>query len=295
MSVVTNNSNEKQRKGVTMCNRRFFYIFFILFSLTATSGLFCAPFVQAGGLQQKIAAESVIEQIIHRGTLRVGMDIFVPWAMKNKKGELIGLEIDVARRLAEDMGVKVQFVPTRWSGIIPALIADKFDVIIGGMSVTPKRNLKINFTRPYYYSSQGLLANIKMTRGFTLKDFNRPGVTLAARLGSTAALAAKKNFPLAKLRLFDDEPSAVQEVRNGRVHAMVGSQPLPAQMAADNPGLLKAYPEQLLKEPICFGVRKGDVDALNFFNNWIEIQHSRGWVRQRYAYWFESTAWKKEM
>ncbi len=249
----------------------------------------------AGELQQKLARESTIEQIARRGVIRVGMDIFVPWAMKNKKGELIGFEIDVARQLAADMGVKVEFVPTRWSGIIPALIAGKFDVIIGGMSVTPQRNLKINFTRPYYYSSQGLLANRKKAAGFTLQDFNAPDVTIAARLGSTAAVAAKKNFPLARLRLFDDEPSAVQEVRNGRVHAMIGSQPLPAHLAAESPETFRAYGEQLMKEPICFGVRKGDVDTLNFFNNWIEIVKSKGWIAERYHYWFETTDWKKEM
>jgi len=257
--------------------------------------LFWAQVCAAGDIQKKIAAQSTIEQIAKRGVIRVGMDVFVPWAMKNKKGELIGFEIDVARQLAKDMGVKVVFVPTKWSGIIPALIAGKFDVIIGGMTVTPKRNMRINFTRPYYFSSQGLLANIKMTRGMSLSDFNSPKINLAARLGSTAALAAKKNFPLAKLRLFDDEPAAVQEVRNGRVHAMIASQPLPAHMAADSPELLKAYDKQLMKEPICFGVRKGDVDTLNFFNNWIEIERSKGWVQERYSYWFESTVWKKEM
>ena len=257
--------------------------------------LICVELCGAGEIQKKIAAESTIEQIAQRGTIRVGMDVFVPWAMKNKKGELIGFEIDVANQLAEDMGVKVEFVPTKWSGIIPALVAGKFDVIIGGMTVTPKRNMKINFTNPYYYSSQGLLANKKLSAGFSLADFNKPDINIAARLGSTAALAAKKNFPAAKLRLFDDEPAAVQEVRNGRVHAMVGSQPLPAHMAADSPDLLTSYTEQLMKEPICFGVRKGDVDTLNFFNNWIEIVKSKGWVAERYSYWFESTSWKSEM
>lgn len=251
--------------------------------------------VIAGEIQKKIAAESTVEQIARRGTIKVGMDVFVPWAMKNKKGELIGFEIDVARKLAEDMGVKVEFVPTKWSGIIPALIAGKFDVIIGGMTVTPKRNLKINFSNPYYYTSQGLLANKKMTAGFALADFNKPDVNIAARLGSTAAVAAKKKFPAANLRLFDDEPAAVQEVRNGKVHAMIGSQPLPAHMAADSPDLFVAYDEQLMKEPICFGLRKGDVDTLNFFNNWIEIVQSNGWVEERYKYWFESTVWKSEM
>ena len=246
----------------------------------------------AGELQQKLVKESTIDQITRRGTIRVGMDVFVPWAMKDKKGELIGFEIDVAKQLAEDMGVKVEFVPTKWSGIIPALLAGKFDVIIGGMGVTPQRNMKINFTNPYYYSNQGVLANVEKSKGFALADFNSPDVNLAARLGSNAALAAKKSFPKAKLRLFDDEPAAVQEVRNGRVHAMVASQPLPAHMAADTPDLLVSYNEQLMKEPIAFGVRKGDFDTVNFFNNWIEMVKSKGWIEERYAYWFLSRNWK---
>jgi polar amino acid transport system substrate-binding protein len=247
----------------------------------------------AGDLQQKLVRESGIEQITRRGTIRVGMDVFVPWAMKDKKGELIGFEIDVARQLARDMGVKIEFVPTKWSGIIPALLAGKFDVIIGGMGVTPQRNMKINFTNPYYYTSQGVLGNIEQCKGLSLDDLNSPSITLAARLGSTAALAAKKRFPKAKLRLFDDEPAAVQEVRNGRVHAMVASQPLPAHMAADSPEVLVSYKEQLYKEPISFGVRKGDFDTVNFFNNWIETVRSRGWIEERYAYWFLSRDWKE--
>ncbi len=246
----------------------------------------------AGNLQRKLSSESVIEQIVKRGVIRVGMDIFVPWAMKDKNGKLVGFEIDVAKELAKDMGVKVEFIPTKWSGIIPALITGKFDVIIGGMSVTPKRNLKINFTNPYYYSYQALLANKKMTKGFKLTDFNSPDVTIAARLGSTGAIAAKRNFPKAKLRLFDDEPSAVQEVRNGKVHAMVSSQPLPAHTALKYPDTLVSYDVNLMKEPICFGVKKGDYDALNYFNNWIEIKRSKGWIQDRHKYWFLGMDWK---
>jgi polar amino acid transport system substrate-binding protein len=251
-----------------------------------------ATAVGAGELQQKLVAESAIEQIIQRGTLRVGMDVFVPWAMKDKKGELIGFEIDVARQLARDMGVKVEFVPTKWSGIIPSLIAGKFDVIIGGMTATPERNMKINFTAPYYHTGQGVLANRAMTEGLAIDDFNKPAITLAARLGSTAALAAKARFPKATLRLFDDEPAAVQEVKNGRVHAMVAGQPLPAHSAASAPAVLMAYPDQLMKEPICMGIRRGDVDTLNFLNNWIEVVRSKGWIDERYQYWFGSTQWQ---
>jgi len=264
----------------------------ILRALVACALLLLASAVPAGELQQKLVAESAIEQAVQRGTLRVGMDVFVPWAMKDKKGELIGFEIDVARQLVRDMGVKVEFVPTKWSGIIPSLIAGKFDVLIGGMTVTAERNLKINFTVPYYQTGQGLLANRRMTEGFGIDEFNRPEVTLAARLGSTAALAAKERFPKATLRLFDDEPAAVQEVKNGRVHALVAGQPLPAHSAAVNPEVLKTYPEQLMQEPISMAIRKGDVDTLNFLNNWIETAKNKGWINERYQYWFGSTQWQ---
>lgn len=93
-----------------------------------------------------------LDKINERGTLRVGMSTFVPWAMRDKQGELVGFEIDVAKRLAEDSGWKVEFVPTAWDGIIPALLSQKFDVIIGGLSITPERSKSVLFTEPYSHS-----------------------------------------------------------------------------------------------------------------------------------------------
>ena len=65
------------------------------------------------------ATESMLEQVMKRGVLRVGMSTFVPWAMQDKAGNFIGFEIDVANRLAQEMGVQAEFIPTNWSGIIP--------------------------------------------------------------------------------------------------------------------------------------------------------------------------------
>jgi hypothetical protein len=115
--------------------------------------------VFAGELQQKLTAEGAMEQALKRGVLRVGMSTFVPWAMKDKTGHLVGFEIDVATRLAKDLGLKVEFVPTQWAGIIPALLTAKFDTIIGGMSVTAERSLKVNFSIPYDYTGMSIVAN----------------------------------------------------------------------------------------------------------------------------------------
>ena len=251
----------------------------------------------AGKLQQQITKESTLEQALRRGVLRVGMSTFVPWAMKDKAGKLIGFEIDVATRLAKDMGIKVEFVPTKWAGIIPALLTGKFDVIIGGMGILPKRNLKVNFSVPYDHSGMSIVANKDLAAGFTsLEDFNNPDVVLSVRLGATPVDAAKKYMPKAQLRMFDDESQAVQEVVNGNAHAMVSSAPLPAFQA------LK-YPEKLFlplkgtftKEPIGFAVRKGDFDTLNFFNNWIIFVSSEGWLKERKHYWFETKEWESRI
>ena len=251
----------------------------------------------AGKLQQQMSAESKLEQVLRRGVLRVGMSTFVPWAMKDMTGKLIGFEIDVATRLAKDMGVKVEFIPTKWAGIIPALLTGKFDVIIGGMGILPKRNLKVNFSVPYDYSGMSIVANRELAAGFKgLEDFNRPDVVLSVRLGATPVDAAKKYMPKAELRMFDDESQAVQEVINRKAHAMVSSAPLPAFQA------LK-YPEKLFlplegtftKEPIGFAVHKGDFDTLNFLNNWITFVNSEGWLKERKHYWFETNAWESRI
>ena len=103
----------------------------------------------AQDIMSQLAGASVLEEIKKKGVFRVGMASFVPWAMFDKKGELIGFEIDVAKKLAKDSKWEVEFVPTSFAGIIPALLAGKFDTIITGMAIAPKRNLTVNFTIPY--------------------------------------------------------------------------------------------------------------------------------------------------
>jgi polar amino acid transport system substrate-binding protein len=253
-----------------------------------------AGFAKAENVQQELIEQSTVEQVIKRGILKVGMSTFVPWAMKDKTGKLIGFEIDVASQLAEDMGVKVEFVPTKWAGIIPALLTGKFDVIIGGMSVRPDRNLKVNFSIPYDFAGQSLVANKKLAAGFTsLKDFDRPDVVISARLGATSADAANKFLPKAQKRFFDDEAQVIQEVLNGRAYAAVASAPLPAFQALKYPDkLFLPFQGTFTKEPIGFAVRKGDFDTLNYFDNWIRVTEAKGWLAERKHYWFETNDWE---
>ena len=72
----------------------------------------------------------LLDEIRYRGLLKVGVGMFEPWVMCDANGDLIGFEVDVARRLAEDLEVRIQFVRTDWYYIVPALIEEEFDLEI---------------------------------------------------------------------------------------------------------------------------------------------------------------------
>ena len=261
--------------------------------MAAVLGTAVATGAVAQSAQQQLSSESVIETIKKRGALKVGMSTFVPWAMRDKNGELVGFEIDVAKKVAADMDVDVEFVPTSWDGIIPALIAGKFDVIIGGMSVRPQRNLTINFTIPYAHSGMGIAANKAMTADMMWPDdYDSADVTFSCRRGATSCNDVDRLFPKATVRKFDDDVQAFQEVLNGNAHAVLSSYPKPVEWADGNPEhIVLPTTDNLSQGDEAFGLRKGDPDALNFFSNWILVNTTNGWLEERHHYWFKTRDW----
>ena len=266
------------------------------FGLAAVAAASLALPASAQSTTQGLTSESVIETIKQDGVIRIGLSLFVPWSMRDKNGELIGFELDVGRKLAKDMGVEVEFVPTAWDGIIPALVSGNFDVIISGMSVTAQRNLTINFTNPYAYSGLAILANKELTAGMSMADLNSPDVTFTARRGATPAVVIAENFPEANLLLFDEDGASAQEVLNGNAHATMASQPTPNREAGRNPETLVVMEGELFDpRGEGFALRKGDPDAINFFNNWIAQQWRSGWLEERHNYWFATEEWADQV
>lgn len=247
----------------------------------------------AADIQQELRASSTIEKVIRSGKLRVGMSTFIPWAMQSKTGEWIGFEIDVAKKLAEDMDVEVVFIPTKWEGLIPGLLTGKFDLIIAGMTGTPQRALKINFTIPYDYSEMNIVAHKDVAAGFaTVEDFNKPDVTILTRNGTTAVAAVKQFLPNAELRLFSENGPMVQELLNGKAHALVSSAPEPAQLSVKYADTLVLIDGALIKAPISIGVRKGDPDTLAYLNSWIYVVQNHGFIQEKVNYWWKSMDWQ---
>ncbi|WP_320175627.1 transporter substrate-binding domain-containing protein [Maridesulfovibrio sp.] len=269
--------------------------------------------VMADDIGRDFSKGDTLEKILQRETIRVGISIFEPWVMQDQNGQYVGFEIDVAKRLAADMGVKVDFVPTDWDTIIPALIEHEFDIIICGMNMTPERILKVNFSDPYEFNSMSIVANKnvktgKMTRAdynnakvgpshlSALEDFNSPRIRIGVRTGTTAVNAVKNYTPKAEAVLFKDEETSIKALLNGEVCCLMLSQPLPQILAEKYPKKLYLPMESgFAWEPSGFVVRKGDHDFLTYLNNWIRICDSDGWLKTRYHYWFKSYPWKTQI
>jgi len=256
----------------------------------AASGFVSGAFAQDAG----VAANSALEQIKKSGVLRVGVvPTLPPGAMRSKQGEIIGFEADVATRLAADMNVKLEHVPVAFDGLIPGLLASKIDLIISLMSMTPARNLTINFTTSYSGTGMYLAGNKQSAAALkTVEDFNKPSITIATMRGSTTTTVAQRLMPNATIRQFEDEALMIQEVINGRAHAFLASAPRPQFEILANPDrLFLPIETPLVRSSEAMGMRKGDPDFLNFVNNWIYLRQQDGWLKSRHDYWFETREW----
>ena len=240
--------------------------------------------------------DSVLEEVQDRGTLVVGLGQFEPWVLCNPDGELIGFEIDVANKLAADIGVDVEFARTNWTYIISSLIAEDFDAIVSGMAVLPHRNLRINFTSAYNESGVYLVANTAETMDLeTLEDFNSSDVTIGTRRGSSAIGFIQNAFPDAMIELYDSDNEVLEAVVAGDVDAVAAFATTRTSWVEANPEILRLPSEKAFAvEALAMGVRKGDLDTLNFLNSWITVNEANGWLEQRRNYWFEGTEWEDQ-
>jgi len=252
----------------------------------------------AMGADIELAKKSHVEKILERGELRVGFESgYVPFEMTDKKGNFIGFDMDFGRRLAKSMGVKFVPINTAWDGIIPALMTDKFDIIMGGMTITQERNLKILFANPYIVVGQSILLNKKHEgKVLSYKDLNDPKFILTSRMGTTGEQAIKKYIPKATYKGFESEAEAGLEVINGKADALVYDLPFCGFLyGSQGRGKTIFLNEPFTYEPLAWAINKGDPDFLNYLNNFLRQSKGDGFYEQIYNKWIIGSDWKKEL
>lgn len=261
--------------------------------LIAFGMLLLAPLTSANSVWD----DSTLNKILQRGELRIGIETgYMPFEMRDKNGDIIGFDVDIARHMARAMGVELKLINTAWDGIIPALLTDKFDLVMGGMTITPERNLKVNFCDPYMVIGQTVLLRKSLADTVTsYRDLNNKQYTIVSKLGTTGEIAARRYMSRATILTFESESEAALEVRNGRADAFVFDFPYNAIFIAENPEGLVHLDQPFTHEPLGWAVRKGDPDFLNWLNNYLAQIRGDGTYDALYKRWFESDRWMKDV
>lgn len=238
-------------------------------------------------------ADTTLQNISKSGELRVCFDAgYMPFEMKAKNGEFIGFDVDLGKMLAKAIDVKFTPVNTSWDGIIPALLTNKCDVIMGGMTITAKRNMQVNFTEPYVVIGQSILLSDKLKDEVkSYRDLNDPKYTIATKIGTTGIVAAEKFLPKAKQNQFETTADAALEVSGGKADAFVYDLPFNAIYTAQHEGKVVHLDTPFTFEPLGFAVRQGDPDFLNFLNNYLKQIKGDGTYDRIYDKWFKSASW----
>jgi polar amino acid transport system substrate-binding protein len=238
----------------------------------------------------------VLDDILARGTIRIGVAEFVPWTLKTKSGELIGFEIDVGKKIATDIGVKPDFRVYQWQKIIPALQQGEIDIIAGGMAITPARALQVNFSRPLATTGISLATNTSKTQNITsLKQLNDERVVVTAVADTLAHSVAQTFFDQANIKVYPTRDLAESDVIEGRAHVYLATVPeVNFLMLKNAKNIDVPMSEPIMASSEGLAVKKGEQEFLNFLNAWVTAHQTDKWLGTTRDYWFETMDWVPE-
>src|ERR671912_21403 len=167
--------------------------------------------------------QKVLSTILKKSELRVGTTgNQPPFSMKAKNGELIGYEVDLAKALAKNMGVKLKLVEMPFSDLIGALKTGKVDAIMSGMTMTPERNLEVLFAGPYILSGKAILTKSKLIEEISAATATtEKKYRIVTLKGSTSVEFVKNHMPKHELILVDNYNDGVTMVINDKADALV--------------------------------------------------------------------------
>ena len=236
----------------------------------------------------------VLSRIVKNGELRVGMSgNQPPFCVKSKSGELIGYEVDLAKLLANAMGVELKIVEKPFGQLLGALEAGEVDAVMSGMTMTPERNVRVAFVGPYMVSGKSILTTSAALAAIDeASDIDQADIRLAALAGSTSQKFVEKLIPKAKLTAIADYDEGVKAVMEGNVDAMVADFPICALTMLRYPDAgLATLSKPLTIEPIGIALPPGDSLLVNMVTNYLGALEGTGLLELLEKRWFEDGSW----
>ena len=234
------------------------------------------------------AAGSALNKVLDSGTLRVGTTgDFNPMSFKDPETrEYRGHQIDAAKQLATDMGVEIEFVPTDWKTLINGIVADKYDIVMTGTSMTVGRAKAAGYTLPWGRTGYlPLVRDDQAGRFKSWEDLNKADVTIGYNLGTSFADFVKSRLPNAKRKEVESPARDWQELLAGRVDVTISSTLEAGKLSTTHERLMIPFNETANSLPLSFMVRQDDQVWLNFVNNWMRMKHEIGFFKELNKTW----------
>lgn len=206
------------------------------------------------------AGDTSWEDIQAKGYMTVGLDdSFPPMGFRDEKGEIVGFDIDMAKRAAEIMGIEAKFQPVVWSGIIMELNNNNIDLVWNGMTITAERQEAISFTKPYLANRQIIV--VQKDSDISNKA-DLAGKKIALQAGSSAVDAVKSDEAtfnsLEGMVEFPNNTEALLDLAAGRVSAVVVDEIVGRYYIAKKPDMYEVIEDNFGDEEFGIGIRKSD-------------------------------------
>lgn len=239
------------------------------------------------------SAGSTIERILKKGELVVGTSgTQPPMSAVNKKGALMGMDVDLSKAMADAMGVKLKFAQMPFAELLPALEAGKVDMILSGMTVTAERNKKVAFVGPYVVTGKGILAiESRFAALKEAKGLDAPEVKVGALKDSTSQKFAETSMSKAKLTVFGSYDEGIDLLLKNKIDVIVADYQFCALTAYRNKtkGLI-AGASPLTFEPLGIAMPE-DALLLNWVQNFLNQFHGTGEMKKLTEKWLTAGSW----
>lgn len=228
-----------------------------------------------------------LDAIIRDGTLRVGVNPnFPPMSSYGPSNELEGFDVDIARLVADALGVKVQFVTTETAQRVPFLVSNRIDIALGALTRTPERAKLIDFTVPLHSESMGVITTDKVD-ATSWSDLNREDITLVNMRGNLSVTLLKDMLPLPKVLLVDGNADTIRAIAQGRADALVENVDFFLNFTRNYGNVTWRVLEDPIYVAYCsMGIRKGNVELQNFLNILLYDLHVSGKVQETWEKWY---------
>ena len=232
-----------------------------------------------GLLGQAVAGEQ-LQKIKDAGAINVGLEgTYPPFSYVDESGKLAGFEVEFSEALAQKLGVKVKLQPTKWDGILAALESKRLDAVINQVTISEERKKKYDFSTPYTISGIQALTQKKNEGKFkTAADL--AGHKVGVGLGTNYEQWLKDNVPKAIIKTYDDDPTKYQDLRVGRIDAILVDRLAAFELIKKTNNTLAVSGEPFSRQEAGVALRKGEPELLAAVNKAIEELRADGTLKK---------------